>query len=312
MFPNSSSSSTVVNLNNNSSGTVASITSGPFQPGPGPTIPTNSNSHINTTVSTGAAPIMSSSNRKFVCGSPGSQVTKTQIVTDYTVTNFPDKFNPGPTEKSSSSITAPTPNLSTGTESDPSHHPTSSQPIPPPKGLENGLSIILCGESVTIHRISTLSQAKTAVEMLGWEKMNCNTNKSLNPSLGQVQNQNQMMIAVDAEGVNLSATGQLTVLHIAYKDSDKGHTIVLIFDVLGMNYEFQNLRNQNGTGRSESVSESVIADNCLQYCGIDGVLRHPGYLKLLHDAHMDAAALSHQFGIRLGSLGSNESESDKA
>lgn len=76
------------------------------------------------------------------------------------------------------------------------------------------------------------------------------------------------VIAVDCEGVKLSATGELTLVQVAFASSTRLN--VLVFDVVAL-------------GRGVRV--------------LHRILEEPRPLKLVHDVRMDAAALHRQFGI---------------
>lgn len=78
------------------------------------------------------------------------------------------------------------------------------------------------------------------------------------------------VIAVDCEGVKLSATGELTLVQVAFASATRLN--VLVFDVVALGVGVRVLHR---------------------------ILEEPRPLKLLHDLRMDAAALHEQFGISL-------------
>merc|ERR1719253_1474962 len=78
------------------------------------------------------------------------------------------------------------------------------------------------------------------------------------------------VIAVDCEGVNLSATGELTLIQVAFASGRSLH--VCVFDVLALGVGIRVLHR---------------------------ILEEPAPVKLVHDVRMDAAALHAQFGISL-------------
>lgn len=81
------------------------------------------------------------------------------------------------------------------------------------------------------------------------------------------------VIAVDCEGVKLSATGELTLVQVAFASSTRLN--VLVFDVVAL-------------GRGIRV--------------LHRILEEPRPLKLVHDVRMDAASLHRQFGVTLNGV----------
>lgn len=89
------------------------------------------------------------------------------------------------------------------------------------------------------------------------------------------------LLAFDCEGVDLGATGELTLLQVAFFDSGNSQDseqefCVKIFDICALGHAG------------------------MQY--LKDFLEDSGTLKLVHDVHQDAAALSGQFGVRLAGI----------
>lgn len=104
------------------------------------------------------------------------------------------------------------------------------------------------GYCVCVQYITTLNHAVAAVEQL------CHA----------------AVVAIDCEGVGLSATGELTLLQIAF--SFQQRLTVCVFDAVALGMGLRVLHR---------------------------VLEEPRPLKLFHDIRQDAAALHRQFGITL-------------
>eukprot|EP00392_Amoebophrya_sp_AT5.2_P002517 g2522.t1 len=180
------------------------------------------------------------------------------------------------------------------------------------------------GNHVTTQLISTQETAKKALGALKssfrqlWlqtpEKTNCNP----------------LLIALDCEGVNLSANGPLTLLQLAYRN-EQGVVVALIFDVLALEEELRRDRDRDITPLKGDVERSRSS---LHQCGLAALVQGSWKLAfcgetetqagsgsssgsgsasacaadgdeallpiiLIHDCHMDAAALQHQFDIPL-------------
>lgn len=97
----------------------------------------------------------------------------------------------------------------------------------------------------------------------------------------------EKMFVFDCEGVNLSATGELTLLQIAYWSSFTNHIECVIFDILSL---------KKTTKDGGEMNEGLLKSSLQKLFG------NNGFHKYAHDFRMDIAALSHQLGVTADSI----------
>ena len=97
----------------------------------------------------------------------------------------------------------------------------------------------------------------------------------------------EKMCVFDCEGVNLSATGELTLLQIAYESSLTNNIECVIFDILSL----KKITKDGG-----EVNKGLLKSSLQKLFG------NNEFKKYAHDFRMDIAALSHQLGISANNI----------
>ena len=95
------------------------------------------------------------------------------------------------------------------------------------------------------------------------------------------------MCVFDCEGVNLSATGELTLLQIAYESYLTNNIECVIFDILSL----KKITKDGG-----EVNKGLLKSSLQTLFG------NSEFKKYAHDFRMDIAALSHQLGITANNI----------
>ena len=113
--------------------------------------------------------------------------------------------------------------------------------------------------------------------------------RSVEPKVNDILlNAKDKFLVFDCEGVNLSATGELTLLQIAYKNSFTNNIECVIFDIFSLKKSASIFGEENNKQLVKSSLDKLFGAN--------------NFLKYAHDFHMDVAALESQLGITINNI----------